>query len=105
MQNAKEKATPRRRRTRSEWAQILERFEASGKTPTDFCRAEKLGLANFLRWRKLFDDRAHCREAVPSNPRFIELETPPPLPQPSRWRVELALGDGVVLRLNCDPSS
>ena len=102
MPNEKAKQTPRRRRTPTEWAQILERFEASGQSPTDVCRAEKLGLANFFRWRKDLGRRALGRPA--SQPRFIELETPP-LPQPPRWRVELALGNGVVLRLSGGSSS
>ena len=102
MPNEKAKQTPRRRRTPTEWAQILERFEASGQSPTDFCRAEKLGLANFLRWQKDLGHRAPSCEASP--PRFIELGPPPPS-QPPRWRVELVLGDGVVLRLSGGSSS
>ena len=85
---------PRKRRTRVERVQILERFDTGNETPTDFCRTEGIGVASFSQWRRKLKD-----EPTPTL-RFIEIN---PLPTTANqgWQFELALGDGVVLRLSC----
>ena len=136
------------RRGRSEWRQIIERFEAGDLSTADFCHAEGIGIGSFYQWRGRLSSAAASKpglnEGVPSsiehsiedtavtNPgfdetaflsdsRFIELDgfpakprsadNPTPheglpiepegcsTPPAAGWRVDLDLGDGVILRL------
>jgi len=93
MQDSRKKNASRQRRTRAEWIQIIERFDAGNQDPTEFCRAEGIGAVSFAQWRrKLRDDPA-------PTPRFVEFHQSPAITNHA-WRIELALGDGVVLRLS-----
>ena len=93
----------RRRRSRDEWAGVLERFRASDLSGRAFCTQEGLGYASFCAWRrKLAEELAmsaatstplqHCESA------FIDLG-PMAASGAATWAVELELGGGVVLRL------
>jgi hypothetical protein len=85
------KAHRRKRRTESEWIEILRRFESSDLTIRDFCHREGLPLSSFQRWRSRLG---------PVGPgEFVELvpaaAAVSPLPE---WSLEVALPNGVQLR-------
>ena len=84
----------RRRRSESEWAEILRRFESSGLTVRAFCRRHGLSLSSFQRWR------SRLGSASPAE--FVELvpttAATPAVPT-SAWWLEIALPNGVQLRL------
>lgn len=92
MPDASQKKGRRPRRSRAEWAQIIERFDAGTDSVSAFCRSEGIGVGSFYQWRNTLQT-----SQAPA-PRFIELEAPFASP-PVQWQVELDLGDGVVLRL------
>ena len=46
-------ANGRVRRSRSEWREIFDRFEASGLSQTEFCRRESIAKGTFSRWMKV----------------------------------------------------
>ena len=93
MQDSRKKNATRQRRTRAEWMQLIERFDAGNQDPTDFCRTEGIGIASFAQWRRKLKDE------VTPNPRFVEIKQSPVITNHS-WHVELVLGDDVVLRLS-----
>lgn len=80
-------------RTREEWQRLIQEYEAGDQGPGEFCRDRRLSTTSFHYWRKKF--REEATGDGPAGP-LIEL---PALPASPEWRVELALGDGVVLRL------
>jgi len=92
MQVTPRKHARRPRRSRAEWSQIIERFDAGNESLADFCRSEGIGVGSFYQWRN------KLQTSLASAPRFIELAAPF-ASSPGGWQVELELGDGVVLRL------
>ena len=86
------------RRSREEWHALLERFERSGQRREEFCREQGLTRSSFDRWRRALGRTGSGRGAVSDSALFVEL-----MAQESAsvagWDVELALGDGMVLRL------
>lgn len=92
-------ATPRRSResTRSAWAERLRRFEESGQSVLDFCRAEAIASQSFYYWRsKLLRGDAPRPDA--------EAVLLPVRISPAGPPVELVLPGGATLRLSpgCD---
>ena len=47
----------RGKRSRAEWAELFERFEASGLSGTAFCQRERLSKSSFARWKRLLSAR------------------------------------------------
>jgi len=96
--------TPRkwRRRTAGQWQALLERQLASGQSIEAFCREESVTTASFYRWRKQLSQRPSAEEMSKRDespaPAFVDLGA---LVGGSRggWELELALGEGLVLRL------
>jgi hypothetical protein len=84
------------RRTRSQWAELIEQWRASGQSARDFCRAQGLGYASFCQWRR----RLEPAEAEPgdSGQGFVDLSALSA--SGGRWDIVLSLGDGVELRLS-----
>jgi len=83
------------RRSRADWEHLMAQYEASGLKQRAFCEQHGLGYSTFCYWRKQL-----CQSAsMESHSRhLIELPTLPVEEHPG-WRVELDLGQGVVLRL------
>jgi transposase-like protein len=83
------------RRGRSDWEQLMAQYEASGLTQRAFCEQHGLGYSTFCYWRK------HLRQsAATEKPSAVLIELPMFQPdQASDWRIELDLGQGIVLRL------
>ena len=85
------------RRSRSEWQEILERFEASGLSKAEFCRQEGIAKGSFSRWMpQVAVDRGAARDEGA----FVELTGPRPAPVASlgAGELELFLPGGVRLR-------
>jgi hypothetical protein len=79
-------------RTRSDWEELIEKFERSGLSRQRFCMEGSIPVSSFDYWR-----RKLRRERSPAASSFIELPKVSSLG--SDWDVELELGGGVVLRL------
>jgi transposase-like protein len=92
-------ADGRVRRTEAEWGAVVERYEKSGQTISEFCRRVKLSRNSFTKWRRRL-------AATPSaSPSFVEWIASPAaeteLAETSAQGVgefELSLPGGVVLR-------
>src|SRR4051812_9174248 len=81
-----------REANRQEWAQRLARFDSSGMTVLDFCRAEGIASQSFYYWkRKLADPATAPSAAIPD---FL------PVRLASAPNVELVLPSGTTLRLS-----
>lgn len=91
--NANPERTPRR--SREAWAELMAAYEASDATQRAFCVEHGVAYSTFCYWRR----RLRREETADDQaPRLVEL---PVLAGSGSgaWRVELDLGDGLVLRL------
>jgi hypothetical protein len=81
--------------TRAEWEALMVRYEISDLTQREFCAQQGLAYSSFCYWRKCLRTPAAVEEC--ESP-LIEL---PSLPASEQWtwRIELDLGQGVVLRM------
>jgi hypothetical protein len=92
------------RRSRREWESLIARAERSALSVSAFCAAQGISTASFYLWRKRLAGEVLRGQPVPAGTRFLdlgELEVDPGEAgdHAGDWDVELALGDGVVLRL------
>ena len=88
----------KKRRSRDEWRELLQRFEASGLSLAAFCRAESVCVASVHRWRGLLGQKAQRVEAA--SPAFLDLGSLPSAEGKSaRFELRLDLGAGLVLHL------
>ena len=89
-------ASPRKQRlTRSEWAEVIREYHASGQDAETFCQAHALSRGRLRHWiSSLGRESASPPSGTP--PRFIEIPT---RHGPGGWDIELDLGDGIALRL------
>lgn len=78
-------------RTRSDWEELIGKFERSGLSRQRFCTEASIPVSSFDYWR-----RKLRRERAALAPGFLEL---PSISYPSGWDVELELGSGMVLRV------
>ena len=93
------------RRSRREWQSLIERAQRSPLGVSAFCAAHGVSTASFYLWRRRLVAEAAAPMAEPVG--FLDLgeldlQAPEgePAPRPSGgWEVELALGQGLVLRL------
>ena len=93
--------TRRARRSAAQWRALLERQTGSGQSIEAFCRAQSVSAASFYRWRRRLSEGGKVPEsaAEPAAARaaFVDLGM---LGGCARgWELELALGEGLVLRL------
>lgn len=95
----------RRRLSPAQWQALFERFEAGNENVTAFCRRHGVSKSSFHRWRRKLAEPPPSTppiEAEIDEPAFIEvgsLADGQAGPVAAAWDVELALGDGIVLRL------
>lgn len=87
------------RRSREQWQAIIRDYEASGRSSGEYCQEHGLTPSVFANWNRVFRSGGGN-----GNSPFIELPSPlahvlNPDPPDKGWRVELELGEGVVLRL------
>ena len=93
-------------RTAQQWQAIIEQHALSGLQVTAFCKQQKLTPSNFYTWRK----RLASQAASPSNNSNNSVThdvhqddwlgiMPEPSAATQPWDIELALPNGVVLRM------
>jgi putative transposase len=85
--------TAMKKRNRDEWQRLVASYEASGMTQRAFCVQHDLAYSSFCYWRKQLRTAAAAQDVVP----LVEL--PALASSEPAWRVEVDLGQGVVLRL------
>ena len=82
------------RRSRSDWEGLMSQYDSSKATQRAFCAQHNLAYSTFGWWRK------KLRQSVSSVQSVSLIELPvQPTAQAAAWRLELDLGQGVVLRL------
>ena len=87
------------RRTPEQWQQLIEQQAASGLTQKVFCHQHDIRPATFGYWkRKLSAASSTDQESESSWLDLSALTTAGK--QSGIWKIELDLGNGVVLRLN-----
>jgi hypothetical protein len=86
------------RRSHEEWERLMAEYEAGEVSQRVFCARRGLPYSSFCYWRKqlrgalLVEDRPM--------PALVELPALPHLAvEPAPWRLELELGEGIVLRV------
>lgn len=89
------KPGPSTRRSHDEWRRLMAAYEASDLTQRAFCAEQGLAYSTFCYWRRRL--RQEVRHAD-NPPALVEL---PVLTGGGSgdWRVELDLGDGLILRV------
>jgi transposase-like protein len=78
-------------RSRAQWQRLLAAYDQRTVTRREFCAQAGVSPSTLDYWRRKLRDEGSARAG------FIELAGGED--GRSRWEVELALGDGVVLRL------
>ncbi len=97
-------------RTTKQWQQIFEQHTASGLQIAAFCQQQKLNTSSFYAWRKRLANNS-LYSGVTDSPTptdnssndWVNIMPEQTLPSqsPSQdWDIELALPNGVVLRMN-----
>ena len=86
------------RRSREEWERLMAEYEAGDVSQRVFCAQHGLAYSSFGYWRK------RLRGALPAEdrpmPALVELPAWAGLAvEPVPWRIELELGEGIVLRV------
>ena len=83
------------RRDRAAWEQLMAQYEAGHIPQRLFCEQHGIAYSTFGYWRKQLRQSASLEK-----PSTALVELPMfPLEQVPDWRVELDLGQGVILRL------
>jgi hypothetical protein len=98
----KEDIKSRRRLGPDAWRKVVERFDSSGQSVSEFCKREGLCVSSFKRWRPRVE--AEFQEQVVPPPTvvaggFVDLGTIPRGGDPSRFEVRLDLGAGISLHI------
>ena len=86
------------RRSQDDWRQLMAEYEAGELTQRQFCEHHQLAYSTFCYWRKRLSAGAVRTELAATSVPLIELPVLP-MPEQTKWRLELELGQGVVLRL------
>lgn len=86
------------RRRQEAWKQLMAEYEASDLTQREFCECHQLAYSTFCYWRKRLSADAVRTEPAAASVPLLELPVLPVHGQ-TNWRLELELGQGVVLRL------
>jgi transposase-like protein len=92
-------------RTPEQWQQIFKQHVSSGLQIAAFCKQQKLNPSSFYAWRKrlanhslspTITDNDHNTDK--NQPDWVSI-TPEQMPPSSCWDIELALPNGVILRM------
>ena len=92
-------SSPKIRRTRAQWTELLKQYRASGQTQTAFCEAHRVPISSFTRaLRRARDAPGDTLTDDDFVPVSLE-ELPSTVTSQTVWDIELSLGADVVLRL------
>ena len=91
-------AQTKSRYSQDDWSQLMTEYEAGELTQRQFCEHHQLAYSTFCYWRKRLSAGAVRTELSATSESLLELPLLP-MPGQSGWRLELELGQGVVLRL------
>ena len=86
------------RRNREEWIQLMTEYESGELTQRQFCEHHQLVYSTFGYWRKRLSADAVRPEPATASAPLLELPLLS-MHEQTDWRLELELGQGVVLRL------
>lgn len=90
--------TTRTRRTADQWRALISEHADSGMSQEAFCKEKRLALSTFTNWKRRLSDAAVDQgDGEPASSAWIDLGNLGA--GPSRWDIELDLGDGICLRL------
>jgi len=93
--------TDKSRRTPEQWRRLIEQQRAGHRSAKAFCQEQGIAYATFLYHKRKLAKSSPEPGALPPAPvgegGFIEVRGPEAGGRP--WDVELALGDGIVLRI------
>ncbi len=95
-------------RTPEQWQQIFKQHSSSGLQIAAFCNQQKLNTSSFYAWRKrlALTNNSLCSTLTDNNPTqeennqddWVNIVPEKTVASPS-WDIELALPNGVVLRM------
>ena len=90
------------RRSRGQWQSLIARAERSPLSVRAFCAAQGISTASFYLWRKRLG--VDIEQVAPVAASFLDLgelaaHAGAGADDAGGWELELALGDGLVLRL------
>lgn len=91
-----------RRRSRTQWQAVFERFDASGLGVVPFCEREGISVSSFRRWRSLLADETPGAPGAGDGaeaPRGFVDAGVLGLGGAGRLELKLELGGGMVLHL------
>ncbi len=87
------------RRTPEQWQQLIDQQALSSLTQKAFCQEHGIRLATFGYWKRKLSAASHVDQDTASS--WIDLSALTASGELSgSWKIELDLGNGVVLRLN-----
>jgi len=92
-------------RTPEQWQEIFKQHASSGLQIAQFCKQQNLNPSSFYAWRKRLENTSLYPSTTQNQPDLDESNTDwvnimpeQTVPSPS-WDIELALPNGVVLRM------
>ena len=87
------------RRTPEQWQQLIEQQAASGLTQKAFCHQHDIRPATFGYWKRKLSAASSVDQGNESS--WFDLSALTVSGEPSNpWKIELDVGNGVVLRLS-----
>jgi hypothetical protein len=92
-------------RTLEQWQKIFKQYASSNLQIAAFCKKQKLNTSSFYAWRKRLADMSLSTTTTDNDhkiddnqPAWVSI-TPEQMTPSSCWDIELALPNGVVLRM------
>ncbi|MGD8914072.1 MAG: hypothetical protein PVI97_15980 [Candidatus Thiodiazotropha sp.] len=88
------------RRTKAQWKKLLEEYAISDLTQTKFCQMHHIATSSLWKWQKYFASQPVASDFIDITESLAKTPSPDSdSPRDDHWQVELALGQGVILRV------
>jgi|SRR5579859_1400787 len=84
------------RRSREQWAQIVEQFKGSGESQEEFCARHRLNVWSFRGWLYGLRNGARRGKIARSATRLLPVRVAPVGAADDETVIELAVGDAIV---------
>jgi hypothetical protein len=84
------------RRSREQWAQIIEQFERSGQSQEAFCLQQRLNVGSFRSWLYRLRSGSGPGKVARSATRLLPVRVAPVGAADEETVIELAVGDAVL---------